>query len=206
MEPSWLTAHPTGNHRSLNGLRISIMRAIAIVSLSSVLHATSLAAQAPVQPHHSAPWGLITGIGFSGLGAAAVFPVAWSASMSDGISMFLVGALTGMVVGGVVGHRASSHINNGKPVRAAHKVAVGIGTVAAGAVFGALGAIPLINNEESRTVLGSDEQTLALTVTGGVLLGATYWAFRQRQFTSRTAIVVRPAGRGVGVGVRAAFR
>jgi hypothetical protein len=176
------------------------MRTLTILSLSTVL-----ATSATAQSRSSSPWSFIDAIGYGGLGTAVMWPAVQDMSIDAGFTTMLFGAVGGVVTGAVIGHRASSRVNEGKPVTQGHQFAVALGTLAAGAVTGALASIPLIGNEASTTFLGSDETTLAATMGTGAALGAVYWALRRKQFTPPSTALIATRN-GPGLALRLDFR
>lgn len=183
---------------------------LAILATSAALGAhTPAAAQSDAgrATVGSAKWTIVDAIGYAGLGFGLGLMAAWDQEPEAGRAIVAAAAATGLLTGGLIGHRAGSIINGGGQLNGAHRTAALAGAVMAGATLGALAAVPLINPDGEGTFLGSDEQTVMTLVLAGVVLGSVF-AWRNRRELAFRNMDVMPARFGdghYGLGVRLRF-
>lgn len=148
------------------------------------LAASALGAQS-VEPIRHPPWTFINAVGYGVLGFGVGLGVGVASSPNSiGPSGTAVGSIllfttAGALGGGVIGGRASKHLDRGQPLSRRHRNAVVVGSVLFGGAVGSLTAIPLIAGEEDDTPLGSDAEAYAICALGGMavtaILMATKW-------------------------------
>ena len=164
-----------------------------------------------LSPRGVAPWAVIDAIGYGGLGLGAGFVFAFAESEAFGptdAGLVAMGAstLAGIVGGAYLGRRARARIASGQTVSGGHRLAVSTGAVLAGAMLGALIAMPLIAPEGEDTTLGSDESTAMLTVGAGTALGLVYATRHQRDFIANRVGVSPYVNGRTGTGLRLEVR
>lgn len=153
-------------------------------------------------------WALYDGIGYGGMGFGLGLIAAWDMEGSGfgppgvAIATIIGATVAGTVAGTMIGRRAQNVLDTGQPLTGAHRVAAMGGVALFGAALGALAAIPLVDGEGEGTFLGSDEQTVTLTVVSGGALGWFYIWNRRDDFSSRQ-ISVSPTARDGAYGFRA---
>jgi len=122
------------------------------------------------------------------------------------IAAVLIGGLAGGALGAGIASSTNRHVADGQPAGGARLAGVVLGTVLGGAVIGGLGSAILINGEGEGTPLGSDEQTIALFMAGGVAFGAWH-LHRNWGALNGTPVEVRPVVAPDGhFGLRARLR
>ena len=201
-----LSQHRT--HRSspsTPGMRLTLLCLVA---------ATSLGAQQS-RPINHAPWALIDAVGYGvlglgvGLGAAVVSSPNSMVADRGVVGPMLAFTAAGTVAGGIIGSRASRHLDNGVPLTRGHRNAVVLGTVLFGASLGSLAAIPLIAGESESTPIGSDGQAYAICALGGIAVTAIVMAVRPPNIPVRSFRVmptVVPAREGPRFGLAVTTR
>jgi hypothetical protein len=145
------------------------------------LAASGLGAQS-VEPIRHPPWTFINAVGYGVLGfgvglgvgvAASPNSIGWNDTAMGSILLFTA---AGATAGGVIGRRASRHLDQGQPLTRGHRSAVVVGSVLFGGAVGSLAAIPLIAGEEDDTPLGSDAEAYAICTLGGMAVTAILMA------------------------------
>lgn len=159
---------------------------------------------------------LLTTLGYGAMGATAGGLVTAGAECSGDSGFicipgeFVVGVIGGGVAGLLLGNALASSANKavaeGRSVGSGTLTALALGSVAGGALVGlSVGAL-LINNGESGTVLGSDEQTALVTALAGAGFGVFHLSRRWGALTGRPMEVAPSFGTDGRVGVRATAR
>jgi hypothetical protein len=147
-------------------------------------------------------WRLLDAVGYAGLGfGAGVLANLSTPTTGSGEVTILatVGTATigGLVTGAVVGRRAEQSLSRGDALGTGQLVAFAGGAVLGGATLGALAAVPIIAPDGEGTVLGTDEQTFAILVGAGAVLGSLY-VWRHWNRLTRGMIEITPATDGKG--------
>lgn len=189
--------------------------AVCSVVIGSQALAQDSVSTASLRRARIAPWTLIDGIGYTGLGAAAGVVIAYGPGGScksfgpcrGQVAAMLITPAIGLVTGVALGHTARTAIASGRPISDAHRTWVSTGGILAGATLGSIAAIPLIGgSSNSGTPLGSDESTWMIFALGGAVAGGVYAAKHESDFLLRTtALGPYRAARG-GFGLRAGVR
>lgn len=141
-------------------------------------------------------WSLLDAIGYGGLGFGTGLLAAWDMEGTDlgppGEALALIGGATlaGTFGGWIMGDRAEDAIALGHELRSAHRAAAIAGVVLAGATAGALASIPFVSSGGAGTPFGSDEETVALLVGAGAVLGSLYAWMRRDEGTDRRFRIV----------------
>lgn len=148
------------------------------------LAASALGAQS-AEPIRHPPLTFINAVGYGVLGFGVGLGVGVASSPnSTGPSGAAVGSIllfttAGAIGGGVIGRRASGHLDRGQPLSRGHRNAVVVGPILFGGAVGSLAAVPLIAGEDDDTPLGSDAEAFAICALGGMavtaILMATKW-------------------------------
>lgn len=183
------------------------MRALSSLILACTLSGAPLLAQEAdsATARSGVRWDLIDAVGYGGLGTAVGVAAAWDMEYDPGFAVIVATTAAGVLLGGFIGGHARHMLGEGRRPGPVHAGAVAAGAVLAGATVGALASALLINSEGSGTALGSDEQTFAVLVLTGGVLGGWFAYSRWDDLTGARLQMVPVYDRG-GPGIRGRIR
>jgi hypothetical protein len=161
-----------------------------------------------------APWGLVTAIGYGGLGfgigvGLAIAPLKeeqdLEAYAERALAFVPAATIVGLGVGAAIGRSASARLARSEPLSPMHRGAVITGSTLAGGTLGVLVAAVMISGDGSGTPIGSDEQAVTICAGTGTVLGLLYGQSRLARAHART-MEATPLLGGGRYGVRFVIR